>query len=59
MYLLGRVTPREADRATEIARRTAGVQRVVRVLETITEEELARIAPPPAPASAAPRPSNN
>ncbi|WP_029461371.1 BON domain-containing protein [Serpentinimonas barnesii] len=59
VYLLGRVTPREADRATEIARRTAGVQRVVRVLETITEEELARIAPPPAPASAAPRPSNN
>ncbi|MEW5886750.1 MAG: BON domain-containing protein [Pseudomonadota bacterium] len=55
VYLLGRVTPREADRATEIARRTAGVQRVVRVFELITEEELARIAPAPAPANAAPR----
>ena len=55
VYLLGRVTAREADRATEIARRTAGVQRVVRVFELITEEELARIAPAPAPANAAPR----
>jgi len=59
VYLLGRVTPREADRATEIARRTSGVQRVVRVFELITEEELARIAPPPppAPARAAPTPN--
>ena len=59
VYLMGRVTPREADRATEIARRTSGVQRVVRVFELITEEELARIAPPPAPAPARAAPTPN
>lgn len=50
VYLLGRVTQREADRATEITRNTQGVQRVVRVLEIISEEELARLLPQPAPA---------
>lgn len=45
VYLMGRVTQREADIATQVARTTKGVQRVVRVLEIITEEELARIAP--------------
>lgn len=39
-YLMGRVTQREADRATSITRSISGVQRVVRVLEIITEEEL-------------------
>jgi osmotically-inducible protein OsmY len=39
-YLLGRVTRREADRATEIVRNTPGVQKVVRVFEIISEEEL-------------------
>jgi osmotically-inducible protein OsmY len=62
VYLMGRVTQREADRATEIARNTSGVQRVVRVLEIISEEELARlrlqpgtatpVATPAAPATA-------
>lgn len=51
VYLMGRVTQNEADRATTIARNTQGVQRVVRVLEIITPEELARIQPAPAPAS--------
>lgn len=46
-YLMGRVTQREADRATAIARGVNGVQRVVRVFEIISEEELARIAPQP------------
>ncbi len=50
VYLMGRVTQREADRATEITRNTQGVQRVVRVLEIISEEELARTLPQPAPA---------
>lgn len=50
VYLMGRVTQREADRATEITRNTSGVQRVVRVLEIISEEELARMRPQPAPA---------
>ncbi len=55
-YLMGRVTQREANRATDITRSTSGVQRVVRVLEIITEEELQRTLPqePAKPASATP-----
>ena len=45
VYLMGRVTQREADRATEIARGTGGVQKVVRMLEIISEEELQRMLP--------------
>jgi osmotically-inducible protein OsmY len=53
-YLMGRVTQREAERATNIARSVGGVQRVVRVFEIITEEELRNIAPQQArPANAA------
>lgn len=48
VYLMGLLTQREADRATAIARNTQGVQRVVRVLEVISEEELARLLPKPA-----------
>ena len=44
VYLMGRVTQREADQATEVARTTKGAQRVVRVFELLTEEELARMA---------------
>ena len=44
-YLLGRVSQREADRATEEARTVVGVQRLVRVLEIISEEELQRLLP--------------
>jgi len=40
VYLMGRVTPREADRATSIARQIGGVQRVVRIFEVATPEEL-------------------
>lgn len=47
-YLMGRVTQREADRATDIARSTSGVHKVVRVLEIISEEELANTLPRPA-----------
>jgi osmotically-inducible protein OsmY len=47
-YLMGRVTQREAGRATDIARTTPGVQRVVRVLEIISEEDLQRMLPQPA-----------
>ena len=54
-YVMGRVTAREAKRATEIISGTTGVQRVVRILETISEEDLARMqASPPAPAAAKP-----
>lgn len=46
-YVMGRVTEREAKRATEVISSTSGVQRVVRILETISEDELARLQPQP------------
>ncbi len=46
LYVMARVTQREADRATEVLRTTSGVQRVVRMFEIISEEELARMVPP-------------
>jgi osmotically-inducible protein OsmY len=58
VYLMGRVTKREADRVTNIARTIPGVQRVVRVFEDISEEELRRLRPArsePAPAPAKPK----
>ncbi|MFG5408036.1 BON domain-containing protein [Piscinibacter sakaiensis] len=45
VYLMGRVTEREANRAADIARSVSGVQKVVRVLEVISEAELAQIDP--------------
>ena len=45
VFLMGRVTQREANHATEIITTTQGVQRLVRVLEILTEEELARMQP--------------
>ena len=42
VYLMGRVTQREAKRAAEIARGVDGVRKVVRVFEVLTEEELSR-----------------
>jgi osmotically-inducible protein OsmY len=47
-YLLGRVTTREADRGTEITRNTSGVQKVVKLFEIISEEELQRMLSKPA-----------
>ncbi|MDZ7937737.1 MAG: BON domain-containing protein [Rhodoferax sp.] len=46
-YIMGRVTAREAKRATEVVSATSGVQKVVRIFEVISEEELARMLPPP------------
>ena len=57
-YLMGRVTQREADRATAIARTVGGVQKVVRIFELISEQELQQIlpqAPKPAQGASAPR----
>jgi osmotically-inducible protein OsmY len=45
VYLMGRVTQREAQRATEIARSVGGVKRVVRVFEFLTEDELRAMQP--------------
>jgi osmotically-inducible protein OsmY len=49
VYLMGRVTEREAARAADIARGQAGVLKVVRVFELLTEAELAGLQPKPAP----------
>jgi osmotically-inducible protein OsmY len=47
VYLMGRVTDREADRASELTRSINGVQKVVRVFEIITEAELASVRSTP------------
>lgn len=46
VYLMGRVTSREAKRATDIARTISGVTKVVRVFEEISEQELQRLSRP-------------
>jgi osmotically-inducible protein OsmY len=43
VYLMGRVTASEAEQATEAARSVTGVQRVVRIFETISQQELDRL----------------
>ncbi|MEO8656047.1 MAG: BON domain-containing protein, partial [Ramlibacter sp.] len=54
VYLMGRVSKAEADLATQIARGVSGVQRVVRIFEILSDEELRQLAaqgtPVPAPA---------
>ena len=54
VYLLGIVTTREANRVTGITRGVGGVEKVVRVFEIVSEEELARTQPKPAPVVADP-----
>ncbi len=67
VYLMGRVTEREATRGADLARSVSGVLKVVRVFEILSEEELAQLgratsgsppaaaaAPSPAPAASAP-----
>jgi osmotically-inducible protein OsmY len=57
VYLMGRVTSREAQRASEIARSSSigGVVKVVRVFDIITEEELKRISAQPLSPQAQPK----
>lgn len=45
IYLMGRVTEREATRAADVARSVGGVLKVVRVFEVITEAELQGLQP--------------
>ena len=46
VYLMGRVTEREAQRATDLIRTIEGVKRVVRCFEIITEDQLDQLQPP-------------
>jgi osmotically-inducible protein OsmY len=46
VYLMGRVTSREAKRASDIVRGIGGVTKVVRVFDEISEEELKRLSQP-------------
>ena len=57
VYLMGRVSQREANRATDIARGVSDVRKVVRVFEVVSEEELRRIAPQPAPVTTDTKPA--
>jgi osmotically-inducible protein OsmY len=54
-YLMGLVTPQEADRATNLARTVGGVQRVVRVFEMISPEDMNRIGTTPLQTDTTPR----
>ncbi|MBK0391002.1 BON domain-containing protein [Ramlibacter algicola] len=47
-YLMGLVTQREADRATSVARSVSGVQKVVRLFEVVSEDDLRRMVGTPA-----------
>lgn len=59
VFLMGKVTAKEADAAVDIARNTQGVQRVVNVMDVVSEDEIARLKnggarSTPAPAEARP-----
>lgn len=43
VYLMGRVTEREAARAADVARNVGGVVKVVRVFEILSEEQLGNL----------------
>ena len=43
VYLMGRVTEREAARAADVARNVGGVVKVVRVFEILTEDQLSNL----------------
>lgn len=51
VYLMGRLTPREANRVAELIRTSniTGLQKVVKVFETISEDDLSRLVAPSRP----------
>jgi osmotically-inducible protein OsmY len=56
VYLLGLVTEAEAEKATDVARTTGGVRKVIRVFEYCTDtDERCRTAPAPAEKPKPPR----
>ncbi len=56
VYLMGRVTPREAERGAELASRVSGVERVVKLFEIVSEAQLAAETAPVQPGTQAPAP---
>jgi osmotically-inducible protein OsmY len=56
VYLMGRVTPREAERGADLASRVNGVERVVKVFEIVSEAELASEGAVLRPGTQAPAP---
>jgi osmotically-inducible protein OsmY len=46
VFLMGRVTQREGQVAADVTRGVSGVQKVVKILEYLTEDELLAIDPP-------------
>jgi len=54
---MGLVTQAESAAAVEVARTTAGVQKVVRVLEIISDDEARRLSAVGAPGAAKPAPA--
>ena len=60
VYLMGRLTEREEALATEVARTTPGVQRVVRIIDRISEQaalhpnDASGQTPAPAPVTTVP-----
>jgi osmotically-inducible protein OsmY len=46
VFLMGRVTEREGQLAADIARGVSGVQKVIKIFEYITEDELRTLEPP-------------
>ena len=57
VYLMGRVTEREANRGADISRGVSGVRKVVKVFDVISEAELAGTAAPGSSAAAAAAPA--
>ena len=49
VYLMGIVTEKEGARAAEVARNVGGVQKVIKVFDYISEEELQRLSSTPEP----------
>ena len=46
VYLMGRVTEREGQLAADIARGVSGVQKVIKIFDYLTEDELHALQPP-------------
>jgi osmotically-inducible protein OsmY len=51
VYLMGLVTPREGNIAADVAQGVSGVQRVIKIFEYISEEDLKAMQPQSAQAS--------